>query len=81
MPSSDIASPNGLALHNGNMLCLCFELGLLDCSGWLLGQGGEVPADSTSGTDLLLTGCSGDPTTGAEGTASETATEAGADSA
>jgi hypothetical protein len=40
-----------------------------------------VPADSASGTDLLLTGCSGDSTAGAEGTASETAAEAGADSA
>jgi hypothetical protein len=40
-----------------------------------------VPADSASGTDLLLTGCSGDSTTGAEGTASKTTAEAGADSA
>jgi hypothetical protein len=56
------------------------ELGLLDCSGWLLGWGGEVPADSASGTDLLLTDCSGDSAAGAEGTASETVAEAGADS-
>jgi hypothetical protein len=63
------------------MLCFRLELGLLDCSGWLLGRRGEVPADSASGTDLLLTGCSGDSTAGAEGTASETAAEAGADSA
>ena len=38
LPSSDIASPNGLALHNGNMLCFHLELVLLDYSGWLLGQ-------------------------------------------
>jgi hypothetical protein len=72
MPSSNIASPNSLALHNGNMLCFHLELGLLDCSGWLLGQGGEVPTDSASGTDLLLTGCSDNSATGAGGTASET---------
>jgi hypothetical protein len=48
----DNASPNGLALHNGNMLCLLLSLGLLDCSGWLLGQEDEVPADSASGTNF-----------------------------
>jgi hypothetical protein len=40
-----------------------------------------VPADSTSGTDLLLTGCSGDSAAEAKGTTSKTAAEAGADSA
>jgi hypothetical protein len=55
------------------MLCFRLELGLLDCSGWLLGRGGEVPADSASGTDLLLIDCSSDSAAGAEGTASETA--------
>jgi hypothetical protein len=63
------------------MLCFCFGLGLLDCSGWLLGWGGEVPADSASGTDLLLTDCSSNFAAGAEGTASETAAEADTDSA
>jgi hypothetical protein len=65
------------------MLCFCLELGLLDCSGWLLGgQGGEVPADSASGTDLLLTDCSSGSAAGAEGTAFETtAAEVGAGSA
>jgi hypothetical protein len=63
------------------MLYFRLELGLLDCSGWLLGRGGEVPADSASGTDLLLINCSGDSAAGAEGTASETAAEADADSA
>jgi hypothetical protein len=56
------------------MLCFRLELGLLDCSVGLLGQGGEVPADSASGTDFLLTDCSGDSVAGTEGTASETAT-------
>jgi hypothetical protein len=41
LPSLDNASPSGLALHNGNMLCLCLALGMLDCSGWLLGRGGK----------------------------------------
>jgi hypothetical protein len=77
----DNASPNGLALHNGNMLCLRLALGLLDYSGWLLGQGGEVPVDSASGTDFLLPDCSGDSAAGTRGTASETATEASTDSA
>ena len=82
LPSSDIASPNGLALHNGNMLCFHPKLVLLDCSGWLLGREDEVPTDSASGTDLLLTDCSGDSIAGAEDTAFETAAaEVGAGSA
>ena len=40
-----------------------------------------MPADSASGTDFVLTDYSGDTTTDAEGTASETAVEAGANSA
>jgi hypothetical protein len=62
------------------MLYFHLELGLLDCSGWLLGRGGEVPADSASGTDLLLTDCSSNSAAGAEGTAFETAAEVGAGS-
>jgi hypothetical protein len=73
LPSSDIASPNGLALHSGNMPCFCLELVLLDCSAGLLGQGDEVSADSASGTGLLLTDCSGDSAASAEDTAFETA--------
>jgi hypothetical protein len=69
LPSSDIASPNGLALHSGSMLRFQPELVLLDCSADLLGQEDEVPADSASGTDLLLTDCSGDSDAGAEDTA------------
>jgi hypothetical protein len=37
LPSSDIASPNGPALRNGNMPYFCLELVLLDCSAGLLG--------------------------------------------
>jgi hypothetical protein len=74
LPSSDIASPNGLALHSGNMLCFQPELVLFDCSAELLGQEDEVPADSASGTDLLLTDCSSDSDADAEDTAFETAT-------
>jgi hypothetical protein len=43
---------------------------LLDCSAGSLGQEDEVPADSASGTDLLLTDCSSD--SDAEDTAFET---------
>jgi hypothetical protein len=54
------------------MLDFHLELVLLDCSVGLLGQEDEVPADSASGTDLLLTDCSGDSAAGAEDTAFET---------
>jgi hypothetical protein len=63
------------------MLCLRLALGLLDCSAWLLGRGGEVPDDSASGNDFLLTDCSDDSAADAGGTASKTAAEVGADSA
>jgi hypothetical protein len=72
LPSSDIASPSGLALHSGNMLCFQPKLVLLDCSAGLLGQEDEVSADSASGTDLL-TDCSDGSDTGAEDTAFGTA--------
>jgi hypothetical protein len=49
------------------------KLVLLDCSTGSLGQEDEVPADSASGTDLLLTDCSDDSAAGAEDTAFETA--------
>jgi hypothetical protein len=55
------------------MLCFRLELVLLDYSAGLLGQEDEVSADSTSGTDLLLTDCSGDSAASAEGTAFGTA--------
>jgi hypothetical protein len=63
------------------MICFRLELELLDCSVGLLGQEDEVPADSASRIDLLLTDCSGDSAADAEGTTSETATaEVGAGS-
>jgi hypothetical protein len=68
LPSSDIASPSGLALHSGNMLCFQPELVLPDCSAGLLGQEGEVLADSASETDLLID-CSDGSGTDAEDTA------------
>ena len=37
LSSSDIASPNGLALHDGNMLCFQPELVVPDCSAGSLG--------------------------------------------
>jgi hypothetical protein len=78
LPSSDIASPNGLALHSGNMPCFHPELVLPDCSAGLLGQEDEAPADSASETDLL-TDCSDGSDTGAEDTASRTADAAEVD--
>jgi hypothetical protein len=55
-----------------------YLLALPDCSGWLLGQEGEVPGCSDTGTDFLLAGCS-DGTTAAEGTTSNIAVGADAD--
>ena len=55
------------------MLCFQPELVLLDCSAELLGQEDEVPADSASETDLLLTDYSSDSDADAEETAFETA--------
>jgi hypothetical protein len=64
------------------MLCFHPELVLPDCSGWLLGREDEVPADSASGTDLLLTNCSDNSDAGAKDTAFGTVdAEVGAGSA
>jgi hypothetical protein len=54
------------------MLCFRPELVLPNCSAGL-GQEDEVPADSASETDLLLTDCSNGSDTGAEDTAFGTA--------
>ena len=78
LPSSDIASPSGLALHSGNMPCFQPELVLPDCSADLLGQEDEVLADSASETDLL-TDCSDGSGTDAEDTAFGTADAAEVD--
>ena len=79
--SSDNALPNDPALHNGSILCLLLALGLLDCSGWLMGQKDEVLDYSSSGTDFLLAGSSGGTAANAEGTASGTASKADTGSA
>ena len=52
------------------MHCLLLALELLGCSGWLLGQEGEVPGCSDVGTDFLPAGCSDGTVAAAEGTAS-----------
>ena len=61
------------------MLCFQPELVLADCSAGLLGQEDEVPTDSASETDLLLTDCSGDSDIGAEDTVFGTAAAAEVD--
>jgi hypothetical protein len=73
------ASPSGLVLHSGSILCLLLVLGLLGCSDSLLGQEGGVPGCSASDTSYLPAGCS-DDTAAAAGTASETVADTGADS-
>jgi hypothetical protein len=60
------------------MPCFRPELVLPDCSAGLLGQEDKVSADSASGTDLFLTGCSDDSDIGAQDTAFGTA-DAGVD--
>jgi hypothetical protein len=51
---------------------LLLALKLLGCSGWLLGQEGEVPGCSDVDTDFLPAGCS-DDIAATEETASSTA--------
>jgi hypothetical protein len=60
-----------------NNLLLALEL--LGCSGWLLGQEGEVPSCSNVGTDFLLAGCSDSTIAAAEGTVSDTTADVDAD--
>ena len=66
-------SPNGLVPYSGNMHDLLLALELLGCSGWLLGQEGEVPGCSSAGTNFLLAGCSDGTDAAAKETASSTA--------
>jgi hypothetical protein len=66
-------SPNGLVHHSGNMHDFLLELALLDCSGWLLGQGDGLPGCSDASTDFLLAGYSDGTVAVAEETASGTA--------
>jgi hypothetical protein len=48
-------------------------LELLGCSGWFLGQEGELPSCSDAGTDFLTAGCSNGTTVATEETAFGTA--------
>jgi hypothetical protein len=78
--SSDSASPSGFVPHNRSMHDLLLALELLGCSGWLLGQEGELPDCSDARTDFLPAGCSnGTVGAAAEETASDTAAGAGID--
>ena len=60
---------------------LLLALELLGCSGWLLGQEGELPSCYEASTDFLPAGCSDGTTVvaAAEETASGTTTGADAD--
>jgi hypothetical protein len=73
------SSPSGFALHNRSTHDLLLVLELLDYSGWLLGQEGELPSCSDARIDFLLIGCS-DGTAAAvvEETASGTGVDADA---
>jgi hypothetical protein len=55
--------PSGLVHHSGNIHDLLLVLGLLGCSDWLLGQEGEVPGCSASGTGFVPVGYSDGTTT------------------
>jgi hypothetical protein len=56
---------------------LLLVLGLLGHSGWLLGQEGELPGCSDTGTDFLVAGCF-DDTAATEESASGTGADADA---
>jgi hypothetical protein len=77
----DSASFSGFVPHNRSMRGLLLALELLGCSGWLLGQEGELPSCSEAGTDFLAAGCSdGTTAAAAEETVSDTTVGADADS-
>ena len=73
LSSLDNDTPSDLIPHIGNMCDLLLALELLGCSGWLLGQEGEVPGCSDVGTDFLPAECS-------DGTAAAAAAEEAASS-
>jgi hypothetical protein len=58
---------------------LLLALELLGCSGWLLGQEGDVPDCSDAGTDFFIADCSDGTVAAAEETASGTAAGCDAD--
>jgi hypothetical protein len=61
------------------MCGLLLALELLGCSGWLLGQEGELPGYSDADTDFLPTGYSIGTVAAAKETTSNTAAGADAD--
>ena len=77
--SSGSDSPSDLVPHNGNIHDLLLALALPGCSGWFLGQEGEVPGCFGVGTGFLPASCSDGTTAAAEGTASDTAAGVDAD--
>jgi hypothetical protein len=79
LPSLGNDPPSDLVPHTGNIHDLLLVLVLPDCSGWLLGQEGEVPGCSSTGIDFLLAGCSDGTTAAAKGTTSHTTAGADAD--
>jgi hypothetical protein len=78
LPSLGNDLPSDIVPQNENIHDLLLALALPDCSGWLLGQEGEVPGCSDAGTDLFLAGYS-DGSVAAKGTASDTVVGADAD--
>jgi hypothetical protein len=79
LPSLGSAWPSGFVPHNRRMRDLLLVLELLGCSGWLLGQEGDVPGCSDAGTDFLPTVCSDGTAVGeiAYGTAAGADADAG----
>jgi hypothetical protein len=72
--------PVALFPHSENMHDLLLALELLGCSGWLLGQDGEVSGCSDVDIDFLPAGCSDGTANAVEETASSTAaSSSGAD--
>jgi hypothetical protein len=76
--SSDNASPSGFVPHNKSMRGLRLALELLGCSGWLLGQEGELPGCSNASTDFLPGGSSDGAPPPAVAAAEETTSGTGA---
>jgi hypothetical protein len=72
-------SLSGLVPHSVNICGLLLALELVGCSGWLLGQEGEVPGCSGAHRDFLLAGCSNSTAAATEETVSCTAAGADAD--
>jgi hypothetical protein len=79
LPSLDNASSNGFVPHNRSMCDLLLVLELFGCSGWLLGQEGELPGCSDASIDFLPVGCSNGTVVVVVVVAEETTSGTGAD--